>query len=293
MSRTGREKGTQIVMVAPLVAALLFLTVIPLAFAILVSFTDLRLNRLARWDWIGFEHYVRLATDARWWSTVMNGLIYIVVPTILQMFLGLSLALLLHSAIRSLKAIRSLFILPMVLPPVVVGVLWKAFLIPDLGGLDYFMSLLGLSTPGFLETANGAMGALILTLTWEWTPYVMLLLLAGLESLPQDVFEAAHIDGASSWQVLRHVTIPMLIPTILVVLLFRIIESTKVFPVIFTITGGGPGNATENMDFYAYLTGFRYFDLGYSATMLVVILLMMAVICAPLYRSLVRPQVQS
>jgi len=293
VSRTGREKGTQVVMVAPLVAALLFLTILPLAFAILVSFTDLRLNRLARWDWIGFEHYVRLATDARWWTTVLNGLIYIVVPTVLQMFLGLSLALLLHSAIRSLKAVRSLFILPMVLPPVVVGVLWKAFLIPDLGGLDYFMSLLGLRTPGFLETANGAMGALILTLTWEWTPYVMLLLLAGLESLPQDVFEAAHIDGASSWQVLSHVTIPMLMPTILVVLLFRIIESTKVFPVIFTITGGGPGNATENMDFYAYLTGFRYFDLGYSATMLVVILLMMAVICAPLYRSLVRPQIQS
>jgi ABC-type sugar transport system permease subunit len=138
--------------VAPLVAALLFLTVLPLAFAILVSFTDLRLNRLARWDWIGFEHYVRLAADARWWSTVLNGMIYIVIPTVLQMFLGLSLALLLHSAIRSLKAIRSLFILPMVLPPVVVGVLWKAFLIPDLGGLDYFMSLLGLRTPGFLET---------------------------------------------------------------------------------------------------------------------------------------------
>jgi multiple sugar transport system permease protein len=293
VNRTSGEKGAQIAMVAPLVAALLLLTVVPLVFAILVSFTDLRLNRLARWDWIGLDHYVRLATDARWWATVFNGMIYIVVPTALQMFLGLSLALLLHSAIRSIKAIRSLFILPMVLPPVVVGVLWKAFLIPDLGGLDYFMSLLGLRTPGFLETANGAVGAIILTLTWEWTPYVMLLLLAGLESLPQDVFDAAHIDGASGSQVLRYVTLPMLMPTILVVLLFRIIESTKVFPVIFTITGGGPGNATENMDFYAYLTGFRYFDLGYSATMLVVILLMMAVICAPLYRSLVRPQMQS
>ena len=87
MSRTGREKGTQVVMVAPLVAALLFFTILPLAFAVLVSFTDLRLNRLARWDWIGFEHYVRLATDARWWTTVKNGMIYIVVPTALQMFL--------------------------------------------------------------------------------------------------------------------------------------------------------------------------------------------------------------
>jgi multiple sugar transport system permease protein len=290
MRRLGRETGAQIVMVAPLVAALLLLTVVPLVFAILVSFTDLRLNRLARWDWIGVEHYVRLASDPRWWSSVYNGLIYILVPTALQMALGLALALLLHAAIGAIKAIRSLYILPMVLPPVVVGVLWKAFLIPDLGGLDYFMSLVGLRAPGFLETAEGAMGALILTLTWEWTPYVMLLLLAGLESLPQDVFEAAYIDGASAWQVFHRVTLPMLMPTILVVLLFRIVESTKVFPVIFTITGGGPGNATENMDYYAYLTGFRYFDLGYSATMLVVVLLMMAVICAPLYRALVRPQ---
>ena len=104
MGRTGREKGTQVVMVAPLVAALLLLTVLPLAFAVLVSFTDLRLNRLARWDWIGFDHYVRLAYDPRWWSTVFNGLIYIVIPTALQMFLGLALALLLHSAIRSSRS---------------------------------------------------------------------------------------------------------------------------------------------------------------------------------------------
>jgi multiple sugar transport system permease protein len=290
MRRIGREAGAQIVMVAPLAAALLLLTVLPLVFAILVSFTDLRLNRLARWDWIGAEHYARLASDPRWWASVSNGLIYILVPTALQMALGLALALLLHAAIGRIKAIRSLYILPMVLPPVVVGVLWKAFLLPDLGGLDYFMSLAGLRAPGFLETAGGAMAALILTLTWEWTPYVMLLLLAALESLPQDVFEAAHVDGANAWQTFRRVTLPMLMPAILVVLLFRIVESTKVFPVIFTITGGGPGNATENMDYYAYLTGFRYFDLGYSAAMLTAILLMMAAICAPLYRALVRPR---
>jgi multiple sugar transport system permease protein len=288
--RFGPESAAQAVMVAPLILALLLLTVLPLVFAVLVSFTDLRLNRLTRWEWIGAGHYMRLAEDPRWWASVGNGLVYILVPTALQMFLGLALALLLHAAIRPIKAIRSLYILPMVLPPVVVGVLWKAFLLPDLGGLDYFLSLAGLRAPGFLETAGGAMGALILTLTWEWTPYVMLLLLAGLESLPQDVFDAAHIDGAGSWQTLRHVTLPMLMPVILVVLLFRIVESTKVFPVIFTITGGGPGNATENMDYYAYLTGFRYFDLGYSAAMLVAILLMMATICAPLYRSLVRPR---
>ncbi|MBL8835857.1 MAG: sugar ABC transporter permease [Alphaproteobacteria bacterium] len=293
MGRLTRDRLSQIAMVAPLGAALLLLTILPLVFAVAVSFTDLRLNRLARWNWAGFDQYLRLASDERWWTSVGHGLVYIVVPTALQMVIGLVLALLLHAGIRAVGVLRPLFILPMVLPPVVVGVLWKAFLLPDLGGLDYFMSLFGLRAPGFLETAEGAMGALIVTLTWEWTPFVMLLLLAGLESLPQDVFDAAHIDGAKSWQVLRYVTLPMLMPTILVVLLFRIIESTKVFPVIFTITGGGPGNATENMDFYAYLTGFRYFDLAYSAALLVAILLMMAVICAPLYRALVRPQLQT
>jgi multiple sugar transport system permease protein len=288
-----RDRLSQVAMVVPLVASLLLLTLLPLAFAIGTSFTDLKLNRLTRWNWIAFDQYLRLAGDERWWISVGHSLVYIVVPTALQMVIGLILALLLHSAVKAIRWTRAIFILPMVLPPVVVGVLWKAFLLPDLGGLDYFLSLAGLAAPRFLETAHGAMGALILTLTWEWTPFVMLLLLAGLESLPQDVFEAAHVDGATAWQQIRHVTLPMLWPTILVVLLFRIIESTKVFPVIFTITGGGPGNATENMDFYAYLTGFRYFDLGYSAALLVAILLVMAVICAPLYRALVRPQLAS
>lgn len=293
IDHVARDRLSQIAMVAPLVAALLLLTVVPLVFAIGVSFTDLKLNRLTRWNWAELDQYRRLLGDERWWSAVAHSLVYIVVPTALQMLIGLTLALLLHAAIHGVRWTRALFILPMVLPPVVVGVLWKAFLLPDLGGLDYFLSLVGLAAPRFLETAEGAMGALILTLTWEWTPFVMLLLLAGLESLPQDVFDAAHVDGANAWQQLRHVTLPMLWPTILVVLLFRIIESTKVFPVIFTITGGGPGNATENMDFYAYLTGFRYFDLGYSAALLVAILLVMAVICAPLYRALVRPQLAS
>ena len=274
-------------MVLPLAVALLLLTIVPLLFTIGTSFIDLRLTAPDRWRFAALEQYARLLGDVRWWQAVGRGALYIVVPTTLQMGAGLVLALLLHSHSRLIRATRALFILPMVLPPVVVGVLWKAFLIRGIGGLDYFLEQLHLPTPGLLETANGALIALILTVAWEWTPFVMLLLLAGLESLPEEPFEAARVDGASGWQVLRYVTLPLLRPTILVVLLFRIVESTKVFPVIFTITGGGPGQATENMDFYAYLVGFRYFDLGYAAALLVAILLMFAVVCAPLFRTLV------
>jgi multiple sugar transport system permease protein len=274
-------------MVLPLAVALLVLTIVPLLFTIGTSFVDLRLTAPDRWRLAALEQYTRLLGDLRWWQAVGRGALYIVVPTSLQMGAGLVLALLLHSHSSLIRATRALFILPMVLPPVVVGVLWKAFLIRGIGGLDYFLERLHLPSPGLLETVNGALIALILTVTWEWTPFVMLLLLAGLESLPEEPFEAARVDGASGWQVLRYVTLPMLRPTILVVLLFRIVESTKIFPVIFTITGGGPGQATENMDFYAYLVGFRYFDLGYAAALLVAILLMFAVVCAPLFRTLV------
>ncbi|MDA8218696.1 MAG: sugar ABC transporter permease [Dehalococcoidales bacterium] len=285
LSHDGR---TQILMVLPLALSLLLLTVLPLIATIGVSFTDLDLAYPNRWAFIELGQYDRLLGDSRWWEALSRGVIYIVVPTALQMFLGLVLALLLHSGFRLIRATRTLFILPMVLPPVVVGVLWKAFLLRGIGGLDYFIGLLGIPAPGLLETAEGALAAIIVTLTWEWTPFVMLLLLAGLQSLPEEPFEAARIDGASGFQIIRYVTLPLLRPTLLVVLLFRVIESTKAFPVIFTITGGGPGQSTENMDFYAYLVGFRYFDLGYAAAMLVAILLIFAVLCVPLFRVIVK-----
>lgn len=274
-------------MAAPLVVALVFLTLIPFAFTAATSFTDFNLTRPAQWTWVGLDQYARLIADPRWWSTFWRGLSFIIIPTMLQMALGLLLALLLHKGVRAVRSLRSFFLLPMVLPPVVVGIIWKIFLLRDIGGLNAFTNLLGLPFFGLLETSTGAYWAIILIVTWEWTPFVMLFILAGLESLPVDVFEAARIDGAGVLQELRYVTLPMILPTLLVVLLFRIMESTKIFPIIFSVTNGGPAQATENMDFYAYLVGFRYFDFGYSSALLVAILAVLAVLCAPLLPALI------
>lgn len=282
MASSLRDRRALVMMTAPLVIALFVLTLLPFVATLVLSFTDLKLAAPGKWRFVELAQYQRLLFDGRWWSSLGRGLVYIAVPTALQMLLGLALALLLHSAIHAVKATRTLFILPMVLPPVVVGVLWKAFLLRDIGGLDQMLGVIGLQAPALLDSADGALWAIILVLVWEWTPFVMLLLLAALETLPMEVFEAARVDGASRWQMLRHVTLPLLVPTILVVLLFRIIESTKVFPIIFTITGGGPGQATENMDFYAYLVAFRYFDMGYASALLVAILLVFLALSAPL-----------
>lgn len=274
-------------MVAPLIISLVILTILPFVFTVAVSFTDFNLTRPADWNFVGFSQYERMMADSRWWTTLGRGLIYIAVPTALQMVIGLFLALLIHRGLKALKFLRSAFLLPMVLPPVVVGVIWKIFLLRDIGGLNAFTDLANLPFYGFLESADGAFWAIILIITWEWTPFVMLLILAGLESLPEEVFEAARIDGANLIQEIWLVALPMLKPTLLVVLLFRILESTKIFPIIFSVTNGGPGQATENMDFYAYLVGFRYLDFGYSAALLVGILIVLAVVCAPLFPTLV------
>lgn len=274
-------------MIAPLIIALIVLTLIPFIFTAVTSFTDFNLTRPSQWDFVGLEQYVRLINDERWWSTFWRGLSFIFIPTLLQMVFGLILALLLHKGIRAIKHFRAFFLLPMVLPPVVVGVIWKIFLLRDVGGLNAFTDMLGLPFLGFLESATGAYWAIILIVTWEWTPFVMLFILAGLETLPEEVFEAARIDGASILQEIRYIALPLLKPTLLVVLLFRIMESTKIFPIIFSVTNGGPAQATENMDFYAYLVGFRFFDFGYSSALLVAILIVLGLICAPLFPVLV------
>lgn len=278
----------RIYMIAPLILALVVLTLLPFAFTIAVSLTDFNLTRPNAWKFVGLQQYERMFLDPRWWTTLQRGLIFIFVPTALQMLIGLVLALLIHKGIRAMGLLRSAFLLPMVLPPVVVGVIWKIFLLRDIGGLYAFSEAFNLPFFGFLESADGAFWAIIMIVTWEWTPFVMLLLLAGLESLPEEVLEASRVDGATLLQEIWLVVLPMLQPTILVVLLFRILESTKIFPIIFSVTNGGPGQATENMDFYAYLVGFRYFDFGYASALLVGILVVLAVICAPIFPSLVR-----
>mgnify|MGYP000393562219 CR=1 FL=1 len=289
MSRSPEHEGSiqRGLMIAPLIIALVILTLVPFIFTAATSFTDFNLTRPKTWGFVGLEQYVRLINDPRWWSTFWRGLSFIIIPTLLQMAFGLALALLLHKGIRAVKYFRAFFLLPMVLPPVVVGVIWKIFLLRDVGGMNAFTDVLGLPFFGFLESATGAYWAIILIVTWEWTPFVMLFILAGLETLPEEVFEAARIDGAGVLQEIKYVTLPLLKPTLLVVLLFRIMESTKIFPIIFSVTNGGPAQATENMDFYAYLVGFRFFDFGYSSALLVAILFVLGLICAPLFPALV------
>jgi multiple sugar transport system permease protein len=259
--------------VMPAVIVLGLVTVLPLLYLVVTSFTPLDLTNPASRRWTGLTNYRQLAADGRFWNSVWVQAQLSAWSVSLQMSIGFAIALLLNGRMRFLELVRAAFIVPMVLPPVVVALIWKILFTPDISILDWALGLLGLPQPAWLADPKLALWAVIVADVWEWFPFVMLMLLAALQMLPSEPLEAARLDGASRWQVFRHVTVPLLKPAIVVATLFRLIDSVKAFPLIFIMTGGGPGTATEVTNFYAYLQGFSYTYVGYSSAIIVVMLL--------------------
>jgi multiple sugar transport system permease protein len=256
---------------APSVVLLLALTVYPLLYIVRIS-----LHRLGPTGevFVGGENFLRLIRDPFFFQALGQTLVFIVGALGLEFLLGLSLALLLDSQIRARGFWRALFLLPMLLPPVVVGVIWRLIYNPNFGVLNGVLQLLGFDTSRltWLADPSVALAAIILVDVWEWTPFVFLILLAGLQAIPEEPYEAARIDGSSAWQTFVHVTLPLLAPAILVVLLLRTMDLLRIFDQVFILTQGGPGFATETISLYIYKTAFRFFDFGYAAAMSLVLL---------------------
>jgi len=262
------------ILLSPALGVLAVVTVAPFLFLFSTSFTPLNLARPATW-WNFSDplaNFAELLADHRFLNSLGVQLRLSVFTVGFQLLIGLGAALLLNSRLRFLEALRALFIIPMVLPPIVVAIMWKVLFTPDISVLNWILGLLGLPQPAWLAHPRLALPAIIIADIWEWFPFTMLMLLAALQMMPSEPLEAARIDGASTWQVFRHVVLPLLRPAIVVTVLFRLIESVKAFPLIFVMTGGGPGTVTEATNYYAFLQGFNYSLIGYSAAISVVVL---------------------
>ncbi len=240
--RLARDR-TLLWFLAPALVVLGVLSVAPTLFGLYLSATDLHLAQPGSGRFVGLANYAAMMDDAYFWSSVRVTLVLIALPVTLQMLLGLGMALLLHTNLTVMRVTRSIFIAPMVIPPVVAGLMWKVLYLPNLGGLNYVISLVGLPGPDWLGSGPMATLAVTLVAVWTDTPFVMLLILAGLESLPQEPFEAALVDGASAWQRFFHITLPLIRPVLLIALIFRVINSLAIFPVIYVLTLGGPGRS--------------------------------------------------
>ena len=280
----GRDTSLPYLLIAPTVAVLLALSIYPLFYAVKVSLQT-GSGDAVRWS---VANFARLASDTFFLSALVHTFIYAVVALTFEFLLGLGLAVMLDRPLRGRSLFRSALLIPMMLPPVVVGVVWRLMLNPDFGAVNGTLKGAGVNTAALTWTASPvlAFASVIAVDIWQWTPFMFLVLLAGLQAIPQEPYEAALIDGSSAWQTFRHVTLPLLKPAILIALLLRTMDLLRVFDQIFILTQGGPGSSTEMVSLYIYRTAFRFFDFGYAAAMSFVLLLLTDIISVSYIRLL-------
>lgn len=263
-----------ILCVAPSLAVLAIITLLPSIYLLVTSFTPLSLTRPETlWDFSQpLENYRQLLADERLHNSVWVQIKLSFWTVLLQLLIGLGLALLLNVKSRLLEALRTVFMIPMVLPPIVVAIIWKVIYTPDISPMHGVFRAIGWNVPALITDPNWALTAIIIADTWEWFPFTMLMVLAALQMLPQELLDAAKVDGASAWQVTRHVTLPFIQGVLLVAGLFRLIDSIKAFPLIYILTDGGPGSLTEVTNYYSFLQAFNFSYLGFSSAITVVLL---------------------
>lgn len=259
---------------APSAIFLLLVAGLPTVFLLVTSLTPGALVNPGSLS--DFSHPLRnyqfMAGDERFTGSLWVQARLSLYTVVLQVLLGTGLALLVNAGGARWQALRHLFVIPMVLPPIVVAVIWKLIYTPDISPIYQAARAMGLVLPALTSHVDFALWAIAIADTWEWAPFTFLMVLASLQTLPAEYVEAARMDGADAWRVFGHIVLPYIAPVLFVCTLFRLIDSIKAFPLIFLLTGGGPGSVTEVTNYYAYLLAFNFGELGYSSAVTVVLL---------------------
>ena len=255
-----------------LIAIILF----PLLFTIRVSFSSWDVTYPGL-DWIAGENYSRLFDDSRFWEALVRLAAIAIGSVLIEYTLGFGLAMLVWREVRYKRLFRVLFLVPMMTTPVIMSVIWRTIFHESLGPLNNFLNTFGMDSVPWLSTAGMAVVSVIIVEVWQWTPFMFLLMLAGLLSLPKEPFQAAAVDGAGPLRTFFMVTFPLMAPITIGALIIRLIEASKIMETVYVLTSGGPGTATETSSYYIYIKGLRDFQIGYAASMSVTYLVLMIV----------------
>ncbi len=259
------RQNLQIAFLLPLFLSLLILVLVPMASLLGLSFTNYKMTS-SQLRFTGLENYINLFSDKGFLNAAKNTLFMVFWSVLIQMVVGVAAALAIQRMRHFRGVVQALIVMPMVIPPVIAGLIWRILLIPKYGGIHALLYGLGIhDAPAWLTDPVSARWVIVLVAVWEWMPFVVLFVLAALDSLPVSPFEAARIDGASFWQELWYLTLPLIKPILSMVLVFRIVEGLKIFPLVFSLTQGGPGNNTEELTYFAYSEGFVKFKAGYAS----------------------------
>lgn len=254
--------------------------VYPVVYALIISFHKWNLTMPAMGkQFVGVENFIKLIKDDVFHEALSNTFIVVACSVCVQFILGISLALVMNQKLPGIRLSRAVLIAPTMVAPVVAGLIWRYMYFPGYGVISYFLELFGVSIDsGILATHGTALIAIIITDIWQWTPFVVLVTLAGLQGLPNEPVEAAKMDGATSRQIFQYITLPMIKPVLFITLLIRMVDTIKIFDPIYALTRGGPGNSTMTATFYAYEKGLKNFEMGYAAAITFFILFMVVVL---------------
>lgn len=271
------DRWFSILLIAPAMIVILTFALFPLVYAANVSFRFADLTRGGIGEFVGMDNYRAVFADQAFWEASWITLKFTVVAVGAEMILGIAIAFLLHGATRGKGIIRSLIILPLATSAAVTGLFWRYLYDTQFGVMNWLLGLLGLYEPNWLGDFNIALWSVVIFDIWQWTPFVALIALAGLQSLPKEPFEAAELDGASTWMVLRTLTFPLLAPVLFLVLVLRTIDCARLYDAVAVLTRGGPGTSTETLTFYLARTGLSFFRMDYASTMSIFFLYVMLV----------------
>ncbi|MEV7012900.1 sugar ABC transporter permease [Streptosporangium sp. NPDC051022] len=278
------EPGTAWIFMTPALVLLAGMLLYPIVYTLWVSFSDFDLATFQPAGWVGWHNYQVVLADPGFLQSLKVTAVYLVIALPLQMVLGFGLAFLLNVEWRGRGLLRALFLIPMVVAPVVAGGVWRMLLDPLWGVVNYTLGLVGIGPVEWIGDPTLAMVSLILIDTWRWTPFVVLIASAGIMALPSDVYEAARSDGAGRLQILRHVTIPLLVPVVAAAFIVRWLGAVKMFDIALAATKGGPGQATDVVNLYIYEKGFRGLEFGSASSMATLVLLITMIITYFLFR---------
>jgi multiple sugar transport system permease protein len=254
--------------VVPALIVVLAVIIFPWLFTIWMSFNEWKVGSPT--TFVGLANYLRLPTDPRFVEAVGHTLVYSALSVLLPLIFGTLAAVVFHAQFPFRGFLRAIFIMPMMATPVAIALVWTMMFHPQLGVLNYLLSFAGIPPQLWVFHPDTVIPSLVLVETWQWTPLVMLIVLGGIAAIPTEPYESAQIDGAGMWQMFRYITLPLITPFLFIAAMIRTIDAVKSFDIIFAITQGGPGSASETVNLYLYSVAFVYYDLGYGSAIAVV-----------------------
>jgi len=290
--RRDSERNTKLLFIVPAVIYLLLLSVFPFIYSVYLSLYDAKLTRMSRKFFVGLENYQDLLTDPLFLKSIQNTAVLTATSIGIEVVLGFAFAKVFLS-LRDMQTghvLRSMAILPMMITPICVGLIFSYILNPTLGIANYLLSGVGIEPLSWFGNPSVALLTVIMINAWQWTPFMMLLMLAGLVSIPGSLYEAADLEGAKWHHVARWIELPAIRDVILIGVILRVIDNLKMFDLVYVTTRGGPGDATELVTFFAYRQNFRFFQVGYGSAAAVIILLISILVTMIAVRYLRRMQ---